>query len=51
MLKMLSNSIPFVSNNVKGIQSLEENKKFWIFKKGYRLLWVYFSTGDTIHHA
>ena len=29
---------------------LKREQNFWIFKKGYRLLWIYFFTGDTLHH-
>ena len=47
MVKMLSYSLCFTSNNVKGIQSFE--KRINIYE--YRLLWVYFSTGDTLHHT
>ena len=33
MLKMLSNSICFISNNVKGIQSFEKRIKFFEYLK------------------
>ena len=51
MLKMLSESIGFISNNVKGIQSFEKIIKFFEYLKKAIASCRYFSIGDTLHHT
>ena len=46
---MLSNSICFISNKVKGIQAFE--KRIKIFEYSKKAIASYFSTGDTLHHT
>ena len=47
MLKMLSASIGFISNNVKGIQSFEKIINFFEYLKKTVASCGYFSIGDT----
>ena len=48
---MLSESIGFISSNVKGIQSFEKIIKFFEYlKKASASCW-YFSIGDTLHYT
>ena len=51
MLKMLNESIGFISNNVKGIQSFEKMIKNFEYLKKAITSCGYFSVGDTLHHT
>ena len=48
---MLSESIGFISNNVKGIQSFEKIIKNFEYLKKAIASCGYFSIGDTLHHT